>query len=222
MSKDRFTPYINRLQFPEEEMIKRSESFYREVSLRRTVRDFSAKKVPAVLIENAVKSACTAPSGANMQPWHFVIVSDPEIKKEIRIKAEEEEKEFYEKKAPADWLKALKPFDTNQFKPFLETAPYLIVIFEQKYSADINKKVIKHYYTKESVGIACGILITSLHLSGLATLTHTPSPMNFLNKILNRPANEKPFLILVTGFPAMNCCVPDINRKKFVDVASFK
>jgi nitroreductase len=219
MSKSNFKPY-SRLQFPEEEMIKRSDSFLKEISLRRTVRDFSDKEAPLVIIENAVKAACSAPSGANMQPWHFVIVRDPDVKSKIREAAEEEEKEFYNNKAPAEWLKALKPFDTDENKPFLETAPYLIVVFEVKYAVDEQKKLIKHYYTKESVGIACGMLITALHLSGLVTLTHTPSPMNFLNSILNRPSNEKPYLILVTGYPGSGITVPDISKKSFDSICT--
>ncbi len=156
-----------------------------------------------------------------MQPWYFCAISDPEIKKKIREGAEKEEREFYGGKAPQEWLDALKKFGTNPDKPFLEKAPWLIVIFERKYDLDKGGKRLKNYYTKESVGIAAGILITALHFSGLATLTHTPSPMNFLNEILDRPANEKPFLVLVCGYPAENVLVPDIKRKPLNEIAEF-
>jgi nitroreductase len=155
-----------------------------------------------------------------MQPWHFVIVRDKEIKKKIREGAEKEEREFYGNRAPEDWLEALEPLGTDQNKPFLESAPVLIVIFEKKYGEDENGKKIKHYYTKESIGIATGFLIAALHKSGLATLTHTPSPMNFLNDILHRPKNEKPFLILVVGHPAKNAMVPNINKKSLDEISS--
>jgi len=168
-----------------------------------------------------LRIAGTAPSGANMQPWHFVVVTDSKIKKEIREGAEKEEREFYGGKAPEDWLDALEPFGTDAYKPFLEKAPVLIAIFEKKYDLDENGKKIKHYYTKESVGLAAGFLITAIHLSGLVSLTHTPSPMNFLNKILNRPSYEKPFLILVVGHPADDAVVPNISKKTLEKISTF-
>ncbi len=198
----------------ENEMIKTSADFFSEVSKRRTVREFSSEEVPIEVIENCIKAAGSAPSGANKQPWHFVIVKNAEVKKKIRIEAEKEEQEFYNGRATEEWLKDLEPFETNEQKPFLEEAPYLIAIFEEKYSVDENGEQHKNYYTKESVGIATGILITALHNVGLVTLTHTPSPMNFLNKILDRPKNEKPFLLLVVGHPKEGTKVPNIKRKE--------
>ena len=206
--------------FSETEMIDRSEDFLNLMSARRTIRTFSDQPIPQQVIENAIKAAGSAPSGANMQPWFFAVIKNSKIKKSIRNEAEKEEKEFYAKRATDEWLKALEPFDTDENKPFLEKAPYLIVVFEKKYEKDESNNLIKHYYTKESVGIAAGILITALHNSGIATLTHTPSPMNFLNKILDRPKNEKPFLIIVAGIPQKTTLVPNITRKKFDKIAS--
>jgi iodotyrosine deiodinase len=217
-----FIPYDNRLSFNENEMLSRSRQFVDEISKRRTVRHFSDKQVPIEIIENAIKAAATAPSGANQQPWHFVIVSSDEVKQTIKEAAEAEEREFYEHRAPDEWLEALAPLGTNEEKPFLAKAPYLIVIFEERYGVNEDKTNTKHYYTKESVGIASGMLITALHLSGLATLTHTPSPMNFLNKILDRPSNEKPYLILVTGYPEEGCLVPKISKKNFDNISTQK
>ena len=205
----------------ESEMVQNSAEFYSEMSLRRTIRDFSPEPIDKEIIENCIKTAGTAPSGANKQPWYFVVVSSPDLKKEIRIAAEKEEKSFYHERAPKDWLNALEPFGTDENKPFLETAPYLIVIFEQKYKIDKNGKKEKHYYTSESVGIATGMLITAIHRVGLATLTHTPSPMKFLNKILNRPENEKPYLVLVVGYPTNETKVPNIKRKKLSEISEF-
>jgi len=184
------------------EMKLNSKNFYKLVKKRRSVRDFKKQKIDFEIIKNAVLAAGTAPNGANLQPWHFVIIKNKSIKKKIRIAAEIEEAEFYEKKAPQEWLEALKPLGTDKNKSFLEEAPYLIAIFEKKYSVKNNKKV-KNYYVKESVGIATGILISCLHYAGLSMLTHTPSPMNFLNQILKRPINEKPFVLLVVGKPKM-------------------
>ena len=207
---------------PENEMIQRSEDFYNEMNRRRTVREFSSKPIDKKIIENCIKTAGTAPSGANKQPWYFVIVSDVLIKKEIRLAAEKEEKSFYKDRAPQEWLNALEPLGTNENKPFLETAPYLIVIFEQKYKTKVDGSREKNYYTSESVGIATGMLITALHKIGLATLTHTPSPMKFLNKILNRPENQRPYLVLVVGYPAENAKVPNINRKSLSEISEYK
>lgn len=216
----KFLPLQNFPSFSEKEMIERSEAFLNLMSTRRTIRTFSSQLIPQKVIENAIKTAGTAPSGANMQPWFFSVVKNKEIKKIVRIEAEKEEKEFYAKRATEEWLKALEPFDTDENKPFLEKAPYLIVVFEKKYEKDESNNLIKHYYTKESVGIATGMLITALHNSGIATLTHTPSPMNFLNKILDRPSNEKPFLIIVAGIPQKATLVPNITKKKIDDITS--
>ncbi len=205
---------------PEDEMIKKSEEFYNEIKKRRTVREFSGKHVPVEIINNCIKAAGTAPNGANLQPWHFVIVKSKEIKHKIRIAAEVEEKEFYSKRAPKEWLEALAPLGTSYNKPFLEKVPYLIVIFSKSYDIKPDGTKVKQYYSQESTGIAAGILITALHHSGLVTLTHTPSPMGFLNEILGRPVNEKPFLILVAGYPAENARVPDIKKKSFSEITS--
>lgn len=221
MREPKFIPLSQFSEYPIEEMKKRSQFFYNNIKKRRTVRDFSNRPVPREIIENCIKAAGTAPNGANRQPWHFVVVSKPEIKKEIRIAAEKEERDFYENRAPAEWLEALSPLGTNKNKSFLETAPYLIVIFSQSYEMTSDGRKLKNYYVQESVGIATGILITALHYSGLVSLTHTPAPMKFLNKILNRPSNEKPFLILVVGYPAKNAKVPDIQKKSFNEIVDF-
>ena len=202
-------------------MRRRLAEFYAEVDRRRTVREFSARPVPRDLIETALKAANTAPSGAHLQPWHFVVVSGAETKRRIRRAAEAEEREFYEHRASPEWLAALAPLGTDADKPFLETAPYLIAVFLQKYGRLDDGRKVKHYYPTESTGIATGILITALHHAGLATLTHTPSPMKFLNEILGRPSNERPFLLLVTGYPADGARVPDIDRKPLAEFASF-
>ncbi len=204
-----------------EEMKRRAAGFYSEIRLRRTVRDFSAEPVPRQVIEDCLRAAGTAPNGANMQPWHFVVVSDPAIKQKIRVAAEQEEREFYQHKAPREWLDALAPLGTNEHKPFLETAPYLIVIFAETYGLLPDARKVKHYYTQESVGIATGMLITAIHHAGLVSLTHTPSPMGFLNKILGRPLQERPFLILVAGYPAENPMVPTITKKPLEQIATF-
>ena len=196
----------------------RSQIFFENLSTRRTIRDFADDPVPREVIENCIKTAGTAPSGANMQPWHFVLISNPKIKKQIRVAAEREEKEFYEKRAPKEWLKALAPLGTDDNKPYLETAPYLIAIFMQRYGKLPDGRKVKHYYGLESVGIATGMLITAIHDAGLASLTHTPSPMGFLNEILERPKNERPFLLLVVGHPARDARVPDIKRKDMSEI----
>lgn len=206
----------------EAEQRKRAGEFEARLKTRRTVRDFSTGPVPFELIEAAIRIASRAPSGANQQPWTFVVVSDPEIKRQIRVAAEAEEKESYAHRMPDDWLAALAPLGTDWHKEFLETVPYLIVIFKQDYGVAIqpdgSERKIKHYYVQESVGIACGFLIAALHWMGLATLTHTPSPMGFLSKILNRPPNEKPFLLLPVGYPAENAQVPAIHKKPLHDI----
>lgn len=202
---------FNRLS--ETDMRTRSDAFRAVMARRRTVRDFSPEPVPADLIASAVTAAGSAPSGANQQPWTFVCISDAEVKRQIREAAEEEERAFYAGRAGEEWLSALSHLGTDWRKPFLETAPWLIAIFGQRWGVDAEGRKVKHYYVPESVGIATGLLITSLHLSGLATLTHTPSPMAFLNKICGRPDNEKPYILLVVGYPAPGATVPDIVRK---------
>ena len=221
MKESKFIPHPGVLQFSEEEMKKRAAEFRELMQKRRTVREFSDKPVPREIIENCLLAAGTAPNGANKQPWHFAVVSDPKVKQEIRIAAEEEEHEFYNHKAPDDWLEDLVPFGTNEFKPFLEKAPYLIAIFSQSYHLDEEGNKEKHYYVKESVGIATGMLITAIHNAGLVSLTHTPSPMGFLNEILNRPSHEKPFLLLVVGYPDDEIQVPDITKKSLEEISSF-
>ena len=222
MSKYKFIQLNDFKEYYPEEMIKRSESFYNQVKQRRTVRDFSDKPVPKEVINNCIRTAGTAPSGANLQPWHFVVVSDPKIKKKIRIAAEKEEKEFYTNRAPKEWLEALAPLGTDENKSFLEKAPNLIAIFAKSYDLLPDGRKVKQYYSQESVGIACGILITAIHNAGLVSLTHTPSPMNFLNKILGRPSNERPFLLLVVGYPAKDAIVPNIEKKPLVEIVTFK
>lgn len=208
-------------EYPIEAMRRRAVEFYADIRRRRTVREFSDRPVPREVIEDCLRAAGTAPSGANMQPWHFVVVSDPAVKRRIRVEAEEEEYEFYHHKAPREWLDALAPLGTDEHKPFLEAAPYLIVIFAQRYSALPDGRKVKHYYAQESVGIATGMLITAVHHAGLASLTHTPSPMGFLNEILGRPAHERPFLILVVGYPAAEATVPAITKRRLDQIATF-
>lgn len=208
-------------EFPIEEMRERLEEFYADMNRRRTVREFSARPVPRDLIETALKVANTAPSGANLQPWHFVAVSGPETKRKIREAAEAEEREFYTHRASEEWLAALRPLGTDERKPFLETAPYLIAVFLQKYGELPDGRKVKHYYPAESTGLATGLLIAALHRAGLATLTHTPSPMKFLNEILGRPKSERPFLLLVVGYPDKGARVPDISRKSLEEFTSW-
>jgi nitroreductase len=204
-----------------DEMRARARALCERMSRRRTVRDYSDRPVPRAVIEDCLRAAGSAPSGANLQPWHFVAVGDPAVKREIRLAAEAEEREFYRHRAPEDWLAALAPLGTGPEKPFLETAPWLIGIFEQRWSFDAEGGKVKHYYPKESVGIATGLLIAALHEAGLATLTHTPSPMKFLNRIMGRPSEERPFLLLVAGYPAAGARVPDIRRKALDEIATF-
>ncbi len=222
MSKYNFIPLNDIKEYSPEEMIKRSESFYKQIKQRRTVRDFSDNPVSKEVIENCIRAAGTAPSGANLQPWQFVVVSDPKIKKQIRIAAEKEEKEFYTNRAPKEWLDALAPLGTDEQKLFLEKAPNLIAIFSKSYDLLPGGRKVKQYYSQESTGIACGILITAIHNAGLVSLTHTPSPMNFLNEILGRPNYERPFLLLVVGYPAKDAKVPDIKKKQLNEIITFK
>lgn len=202
-------------------MISRSVSFYQEIKRRRTVREFSSRAVPMEVVHNCLLSAGTAPNGANHQPWHFAVVTDAALKKKIREAAEVEEEAFYSGRAPDEWLAALAPLGTDQHKPFLEEAPILIVIFAENYGLDEKGEKVKNYYVTESVGIATGFLISSLHHCGLATLTHTPSPMGFLRDILGRPERERAFLILVVGYPEDGVEVPDIQKKSLPEIATF-
>jgi nitroreductase len=208
-------------EYPTDEMRHRAAEFYAEMRRRRSLRDFSDRPVPREIIEDCLRAAGTAPNGANMQPWHFVVISDPAIKRQIRDAAEAEEREFYQRRASDEWLAALAPLGTDANKPFLEIAPYLIAIFGQTYGISPDGSKVKHYYVQESVGIATGILITALHHAGLATLTHTPSPMNFLSQILGRSENERPFLLLVVGYPAPEANVPEISKKALDEIATF-
>ena len=217
----RFRPLAEYREQPVAEMIRRAGEIADELRRRRTVREFSPRPVPREVIERCIWAAGSAPSGANMQPWHFAVVSDPAMKRRIREGAEAEERDFYANRAPREWLDALAPLGTDENKPFLETAPYLIAIFAERYGTLPDGRKVKHYYVTESVGIATGMLITALHHAGLATLTHTPSPMDFLNEVLDRPSNEKPFLLLVTGYPSPDARVPEITKKPLAEIASF-
>lgn len=221
MSDYSFIPLTDWREYPPEKMRTRLADFYNDLRRRRTVREFSPRPVPRDIIETALMTAGTAPSGANLQPWHFVAVGGADVKRRIRIAAEAEEKEFYEHRASPEWLEALAPLGTDTKKPFLETAPWLIAVFLQKFGRLPDGRKVKHYYPVESTGLATGLLITALHRAGLACLTHTPSPMRFLNEILDRPSNERPFLLLVTGYPADNAMVPDIHRKPLSDYTTF-
>lgn len=216
-----FVSHTDFATYPPDEMVRRSADFYAQIKRRRTIRNFSDKSVPQAVIENCLLAAGSAPNGANLQPWHFVVVSNPTIKTKIREAAEEEERDFYERRAPEEWLDALAPLGTDANKPFLETAPYLIAIFAQSFALLEDGTRVKNYYVQESVGIATGFLIAALHDAGLGTLTHTPSPMNFLNKILGRPQNERPYLLLVVGYPAENVTVPVITKKPLAEIATF-
>ena len=216
-----FVPLSGYVELPTDEMRERANAFLREAQLRRTVRDFSDRPVPRDIIEMCVLAAGTAPNGAHRQPWRFVIVSSPEIKRAIRVAAEDEEKEFYGGRAPEDWLEALAPLQTDERKPFLESAPYLIVVFAESYAIEESGEKSKNYYVTESVGIATGMLVTAIHRAGLVSLTHTPSPMGFLNEVLGRPENERAFLILVVGYPTPDATVPKLQRKSLEDIATF-
>jgi len=206
-------PLVGHREYPTEDMLERARAFADDLNRRRTVREFSARPIPEGVLDSCVRAAGTAPSGANIQPWHFVVITDPAIRKQIRDAAEVEEREFYETRATPEWLAALAPLGTDPHKPFLETAPALIAIFGEAYGEREDGTKVKHYYVTESVGIATGLLIAAVHHAGLVSLTHTPSPMGFLNEILGRPARERAFLLLVVGYPAPDAQVPDIHRK---------
>lgn len=221
MPKAAFLPLSAYIEYPLEEMKQRAASFRSDMQRRRSVRHFSDRPVPRPIIEDCLLTAGTAPNGANLQPWHFVVVSDPQVKRQIRVAAEQEEAEFYHRRAPQEWLDALAPLGTDEQKPFLETAPYLIVIFGKNHSELADGRRVKNYYVSESVGIATGFLITAIHNAGLVSLTHTPSPMGFLNSILNIPPDSKPFLLLVVGYPAEDARVPVISKKPLEEIASF-
>jgi iodotyrosine deiodinase len=213
-----FRPLETWVEYEPEEMQRRAASFLAEVSRRRTVRDFSERAIPDGVVEECILAAGTAPNGANRQPWHFVKVTDPSMKRQIRVAAEAEERDFYAHRAPPEWLEALAPLGTGPEKEFLEQAPVLIAIFAQSYEVLPDGRKARNYYVTESVGIATGILITGLHHAGLATLTHTPSPMNFLTTLLGRPSNERPFLLLVAGYPAPDASVPVITKKPLENI----
>ena len=221
MGKTGFHPLNNYNEYPLAEMEKRSEEFYLEMKKRRSVRQFSDRPIPRKIIENCVLAAGTAPSGANMQPWTFVIVSDPSIKKQIRQEAEKTEQEFYTKKPNLQWIEDLAPLGTDASKPFLEEAPYLIVIFAQRHSFSPDGIKRGHYYVSESVGISAGLLVSALHHAGIACLTYTPSKMGFLNRILSRPANERPYLVIVAGYPDKKATLPDIEKKSADEIIKF-
>jgi len=217
-----FTPLMSYQELAPETMKVRATEFYQFLNRRRTVRHFSDRPVSREIIEDCIRCAGTAPSGAHQQPWHFVAVSDVTIKRKIREGAEAEEREFYAHRAPAEWLEALEALGTNAEKPFLEVAPWLIAVFVQRFRLDASGRKTKHYYTDESVGIATGLLLAGLHASGLVSLTHTPSPMGFLNEILGRPkATERPFMIVVAGYPAGDAMVPRLSRKPLEEIATF-
>ena len=216
-------PLTDFVEFPPQEMLARSEEFYSEIKRRHTIRSFSDKPVDRRIIENCLKAAGTAPSGANHQPWHFSVISNPEVKSAIRDAAEKEEQAFYEGRAGEEWLDALSPLGTDDQKPYLETAPWLIAIFAQQKGGITAGEERKNYYVRESVGIATGFLINALHHSGLATLTHTPKPMTFLNQICDRPKTEKPYILLVVGYPADDATVPEhaLVKKSLEDISTF-
>lgn len=216
-----FDPLTTFVEYPADEMARRADAFLADLRRRRTIRDFSPRPVPRAVVEDCLRAAGTAPSGANLQPWHFVAVSDPDLKARIRQAAEAEEREFYARRAPREWLDALAPLGTDANKPFLETAPYLIAVFARPRGTLPDGRPVKHYYVAESVGIATGFLIAALHHAGLATLTHTPSPMGFLNDLLGRPADERAFLLLVVGYPAAGATVPRITKKVLDEFATF-
>ena len=218
---DPFIPYRPE-RLPEAEMLRRARDFFQEMDRRRSVRSFSPDPVPRELVELAIRTASTAPSGAHRQPWRFVVVGDPAVKREIRVAAEAEEYESYiGGRMPPEWIEALAPLGTSWEKPYLEIVPWIVVVFEERYGVDPDGRKRKNYYPNESVGIACGLFIAALHRMGLATLTHTPSPMAFLSRILRRPPNEKPFILFPIGYPAPDAEVPDLTRKKLDEVVDW-
>ena len=221
MTTPKYIPLTSYREYSTKEMKQRSASFLLDMQRRRSVRDFSPRSVPGEVIEDCLLAAGSAPSGANLQPWRFVVVGEPEVKRRIRQAAEEVEHELYSKRAPQQWLNALKPLGTDVGKPFLEIAPYLIVIFAESFRLLPDGGKAKNYYVNESVGIAAGMLITAVHNVGLVSLTYTPSPMRFLNDILGRPENERPFLVLVVGYPADDAVVPELSRKSLQEIATF-
>jgi nitroreductase len=221
MAEPNYAGLPNYREYPVEEMIRRATEFHTDLARRRSVRQFSDRPVPRAVIEHCVRAAGTAPSGANMQPWTFVVVTDAEVKRRIRAGAEEQERALYEHRASEEWLEALAPLETDAHKPFLEHAPYLIVIFAQRYGLAADGSTIKHYYVTESVGIATGMLVAAIHQAGLSALTYTPSPMKFLTEILGRPANERPFLLLAVGYPAEDATVPELEKKPLDEIATF-
>ena len=215
------SPLKGYVEYPVEEMQQRAAEFNKDMQRRRSVREISSRSVPRQIIDDCIRAASSSPSGAHMQPWQYVVVSDPEVKREIRLAAEEEDRKLYEERATDEWRDALAKIETTWPKPFLENAPYLIVVFSQIYGVGPDGERIKHYYVQESVGIATGILITAVHNAGLVSLTQTPSPMGFLNKILERPSNERPFLILVVGYPTEDAKVPNITRKSLTEIVTY-
>jgi len=221
MSHDSFVPLSTFQEYQPELMKARAEQFAQDIGRRRTTRQFSDRPVDREVIEHCLRAAGSAPSGAHLQPWHFVAISDPELKRRIRAAAEVAERDFYAT-APPEWLDALAPLGTDASKPYLETAPYLIAVFAQRHGVNPDGSLRKHYYVSESVGIAAGFLIAALHHAGLATLTHTPSPMRFLADLLERPANEKPVMLVVTGYPANDARVPNLTRKPLGEIATFR
>ena len=221
MSHDTFVPLSTFQEYQPELMKARAEQFAQDIGRRRTTRQFSDRPIDREVIEHCLRAAGSAPSGAHLQPWHFVVISDPELKQRVRDAAEVAEREFYAT-APPDWLDALAPLGTDASKPYLETAPYLIAVFAQRHGVNPDGSLRKHYYVSESVGIAAGFLIAALHHAGLATLTHTPSPMGFLADLLERPANERPVMLVVTGYPANDARVPNLVRKPLGEIATFR
>lgn len=215
-----FIPY-QKESFTEEEMINKAESFYHFMNKRRSVRDFSDKDIPKEVIENIIKTAGTAPSGAHKEPWSFCVIRNKDLKKQVRALAEEEERKNYESRMSDRWLEDLAPFGTDAVKEFIEVAPWIIIVLKQSYGFDEEGNKTQNYYVNESVGIAAGMLIAAIHNAGLVTLTHTPSPMNFIAKALGRPENEKPYLLIPVGHPAEDCKVPDLKRKEFKDIAFY-
>jgi nitroreductase len=216
-----FQPLSSFTEYPVEEMLQRAAEFRQDMQRRRTVRQFSNRPVPPQVIEECLLTAGSAPNAANLQPWHFVVVTDPMVKHEIRVAAEQEENEFYHRRAPQEWLDALSVIGTDEHKPFLETAPYLIVVFGKNHSFLPDGRRVRNYYVNESVGIATGFLIAAIHQAGLVSLTHTPSPMGFLNSILHIPPDEKPYVILVAGYPAEDDQVPILEKKSLSEIATF-